>query len=103
MKKILILLGVLVIALTLGTAYADSKDMSAGEWNGITAFEHVSASSHDLAPGLTLANGITSFDVRIVVYGAEGAAAGGMRTAEPSMEPQNGITYFSTGVPSVSQ
>ena len=103
MKKILILLGVVVIALTLGTAYAANKDMSAGEYNGITAFEHVPVASHDVSPGLPLENGITAFDVRIEVSGAEGAAAGGLRTMAPAMEPQNGITYFSTGVPLESQ
>ena len=96
MKKILILLSVVVIALTLGTAYADSKDMSAGEFNGITAFEAVPAASHDLGPGLTLGNGITAFEVVPVEYRAEGAAAGGLGTMEPSMELRNGITVFDT-------
>jgi len=94
--KILILLGVLVIALTLGTAYAGSKDMSAGEYNGITVFEEVPIASHDFAPGLALANGITAFDVRIEVPGAEGSAAGGLRTMEPSTELRNGVTIFDT-------
>ncbi len=90
MKKTLIIMSVLVLVLTFGTAYA----MSAGEYNGITAFENVSAPSHDLAPGLTLANGITLFDVRIEVYGGEGSAAGGLRSMEPSREWKNGITVF---------
>jgi hypothetical protein len=94
MKKILILLVVLVVALTLGTAYADSKDMSAE--NGITVFEAVPAASHDLGPGLTLENGITAFEIVPVEYGAEGAAAGGLRAMEPSMELRNSITVFDT-------
>ena len=100
MKKILILLGVLVIALTLGTAYADNKDMSAGEYNGITAFEQAPVASHDFATGLALGNGITAFDVRIEIPGAEaeGSAAGGLRSMEPSTEPSNGITIFDTNV-----
>jgi len=94
MKKILIVLGVLVIALTLGTAYAASKDMSAGEYNGITAFEKVPVASHDVGLGLTLENGITAFDIRPVEW-AEGAAAGGLRSSmEPSKELRNGITVF---------
>ena len=48
--------------LHFGTAYA----MSAGEYNGITAFEKVAVPSHDLALGLTLENGITAFDIRPV-------------------------------------
>ena len=93
MKKILILLGVLVIALTLGTAYAGSKDMSAGEYNGITAFDKVPVASHDVGPGLALGNGITAFDIRPAEW-TEGAAAGGLRSTEPSMELRNGITVF---------
>ncbi len=94
MKKILIVLGVLVIALTLGTAYAGSKDMSAGEYNGVTAFEKVPIASHDLSPGLTLENGITAFEVLPMKAWEEGVAAGGGRTMEPTREFQNGITYF---------
>jgi hypothetical protein len=93
MKKLLIVLSVLVIALTFGTAYAGSKDMSAGEYNGITAFDKVPVASHDVGAGLTLENGITAFDVRSVPW-AEGAAAGGLSSTKPSMEPQNGITVF---------
>ncbi|HYA87183.1 MAG TPA: hypothetical protein VEI57_08990 [Nitrospirota bacterium] len=94
MKKILILLGVLVIALTVGTAYAGSKDMiAAGEYNGVTAFEKVPVASHDAGPGLTLENGITAFDIRPVEW-TEGAAAGGLRSMEPSKELRNGITVF---------
>jgi hypothetical protein len=102
MKKILIILGVLVIALTVGVAYADNMDMSAGEYNGITVFEKVPIVTHDLSPGLTAENGITAFEVRPAET-SEGAAAGGLRTMEPSMELQNGITYFSTGVPAESE
>jgi hypothetical protein len=99
MKKILILLGVLVVALTLGTAYADSKDMSAGVYNGITEFAPIPVASHDLGSGLVLANGVTAFDFPKIEYGAEGAAAGGLRTTmEPSMELRNGITVFDTDV-----
>ena len=94
--KILILLGILVLALTLGTAYAGSRDMSAGEYNGITAFEEVPSASHDFAPGLALANGITAFDLRIEVPGIEGSAAGGLLTMEPSKELSNGVTIFDT-------
>jgi len=96
--KILILLGILVLALTLGTAYAGSRDMSAGEYNGITAFEEVPSASHDFAPGLALANGITAFDLRIEVLapGAESSAAGGLSTMEPSKELSNGVTIFDT-------
>jgi hypothetical protein len=82
-------LSVLVIALTFGTAYA----MSAGEYNGITAFEKVAAPTHDLTLGLALGNGITAFDIRPAVY-AEGSAAGGLRSMEPSRELKNGITIF---------
>jgi hypothetical protein len=89
MKKVLIIMSVLVIALTFGTAYA----MSAGEYNGITAFEKVVPPSHDLASGLTLGNGITAFDIQPLVY-AEGSAAGGLRLMEPSREWKNGITVF---------
>ena len=89
MKKTLILLSVLVVALTFGTAYA----MSAGEYNGITAFEKVAVPSHDLGQGLTLENGITAFDNHIAVY-EEGSAAGGLRSTEPSRELRNGITVF---------
>jgi hypothetical protein len=96
MKKLLLLLGVLVIALTFGSAYAGSKDMSAGEYNGITVFEPVSAQSHDiyLGSGPVLANGITVFDSRPAESWAEGSAAGGLRDTEPSMELRNGITVF---------
>ncbi len=103
MKKILILLGVMVIVLAVGTAYADSTDMRAGVYNGITAFEKVPLPSHDVSLGLALGNGITAFDVRIEVPAAEGEAAGGLRTMEPSMKLDNGITYFSTGVPTESK
>ena len=93
MKKTLILLSVLVIALAFGTAYA--KDMSAGEYNAITVFEKVPVPSHDLGPGLALGNAITAFDIRRVQYtGSEGSAAGGLRSNEPSMEWHNGITVF---------
>ncbi len=96
MKRILILLSVVVIALTFGSAYAAEKDMSAGDYNGITAFEAVPLPSHDLGAGLSLENGITAFDVRPVEYSEEGSAAGGMSTTtmEPSIEFQNGITVF---------
>jgi hypothetical protein len=93
MKKILILVSVLVIALTFGTAYAGSKDMSAGEYNGITSFDKVPVASHDVGMGLALENGITAFDVRPAEY-AEGSAAGGLRSTEPSKELRNGITVF---------
>lgn len=93
MKKTLIILGVLVIALTLGTAYADSKDMCAGVCNGITAFDKVPVASHDVGAGLTLENGITAFDIRPVEW-AEGAAAGGLSSTEPHRELRNGITVF---------
>jgi len=95
MKKILILLSVLVVALTLGVAYAGDKDMS---YNGITAFAEVPTVSHDIGPGLTLENGITAFEVLPVEYWAEGAAAGGLRAMEPSMKLENGITIFDTSV-----
>jgi len=95
MKKTLILLSVLMVALTFGTAYAaDSKDMKAGEYyNGITVFEMVAAPSHDIGPGLALENGITAFDVRPVEW-SEGSAAGGLSSTEPSRELRNGITVF---------
>ncbi len=93
MKKTLILLSVLVIALTFGTAYA--KDMSAGEYNAITVFDKVPVPSHDLGSGLALGNEITAFDIRPVKYTEnEGSAAGGLRSTEPSMEWGNGITVF---------
>ena len=94
MKKLILLLSVLVIALTFGSAYAGSKDMSAGEYNGITVFEAVSVASHDAEPGLILGNGITVFDDRMAEYRAEGSAAGSLRETEPSMELRNGITVF---------
>lgn len=94
MKRILILLSVLVVALTVGVAYAGDNDMS---YNGITAFAEVPTASHDIGPGLVLENGITAFEVLPVEYWAEGAAAGGLR-AEPSMEVENGITIFDTSV-----
>ena len=93
MKKTLIILGVLVIALTLGTAYADSKDMCASVCNGITAVDKAPVASHDASAGLTLANGITAFDIRPAEW-AEGAAAGGLRSTEHSLELRNGITVF---------
>ena len=93
MKKTLIILGVLVIALAFGTAYADSKDMCAGVCNGITVVDKLPVTSHDLGAGLTLENGITAFDIRPVEW-AEGAAAGGLRSTEPHMELRNGITVF---------
>jgi hypothetical protein len=89
MKKILIIMSVLVIALTFGSAYA----MSAGEYNGITAFEKVPVPSHDISLGLVLGNGITAFDNHIVTY-AEGSSAGGLRSMEPRREWKNGITVF---------
>lgn len=92
MKKILILSGVLAIALTIGTAFA-GNDVSAGEYNGITVFQLAPVTTHDLASGLTLENGITAFDIRPVAY-SEGSAAGGLRTMEPSRELKNGITVF---------
>ena len=97
MKKILILLGVLVVALTLGTAYAESKDMSAGVYNGVTEFTPIAVASYDIGPGLALDNGVTAFDFPKIEYGAEGAAAGGLRsttTMKPSMELGNGVTVF---------
>jgi hypothetical protein len=96
MKRILILLSVLVVALTFGIAYAADKDMSAGEYNGITAFAEVPVASHDVGPGLALENGITAFDMRPAEW-TEGSAAGGLRT-EPTMELENGITIFDTSV-----
>ncbi|HYA86458.1 MAG TPA: hypothetical protein VEI57_05260 [Nitrospirota bacterium] len=98
MKKILIVLGVLVIALTVGIAYAGTEGMRAGEYNGVTAFERVPIASHDLSSGLYLENGITAFEP-LPAQAWEGAAAGGLRTMEPTMKLQNGITYFDTGVP----
>jgi hypothetical protein len=92
MKKTLIILSVLVIALTFGTAYA--KDMSAGEYNAITVFDKVLPASHDLGSGLALGNGITAFDIRPVAWAVEGKAAGGLRSTEPSMKYENGITVF---------
>jgi hypothetical protein len=92
MKKTLIILSVLVIALAYGTAYAD---MSAGTYNAITVFDKVLVPSHDLGSGLALGNGITAFDIRPVKYSeSEGAAAGGLRTTEPGMKWHNGITVF---------
>jgi hypothetical protein len=96
MKKILILLSVMAIALTFGSAYAGDKDMRAGEYNGITAFSVIPVVSHDLGPGLALGNGITAFDKSSVEYSAEGSAAGGLSAKEPSMELRNGITIFDT-------
>jgi hypothetical protein len=95
MKKILILLGVLVVVLTIGSAYAAEKSMSAGEYNGITAFAPVSLPSHDMGPGLVLSNGITAFDVRLAEWSAEGSAAGGLSTMEVR-KLDNGITIFDT-------
>jgi hypothetical protein len=97
MKKILILVGILVIALAVGTAYASTEKVSAGEYNGITAFYYVPAPSHDLSPGLSLENGITAFEV-VPREAWEGAAAGGLRIMEPAMELHNGITTFDTRV-----
>jgi hypothetical protein len=96
MKKILILLSVMAIALTFGSAYAGGKDMRAGEYNGITAFESVPVALHDVGPGLVLGNGITAFDIRPAASYAEGSAAGGLSAKEPSMELRNGITIFDT-------
>lgn len=99
MKKILILLSVAAIALTFGSAYAGGKDMSAGEYNGITAFESVPVVLHDAGPGLVPWNGITAFDIRPEESGAKGSAAGGLGATEPSMELRNGITIFDTNAP----
>jgi hypothetical protein len=93
MKRILILLSVLVIAFTFGTAYAGNKDIKAGEYNGITAFDKVPIASHDVGLGLALGNGITAFDIRPAEW-TEGAAAGGLRSTEPNRELYNGITVF---------
>jgi len=93
MKKTLILLSVLMVALAFGTAYADSKDMKAGEYNGIMVYEMVTAPSHDVGSGLALENGITAFDVRPVAW-SEGSAAGGLSSTELSRELRNGITVF---------
>ncbi len=96
MKKLLLLLSVLVIALTFGSAYAGSKDMSAGAYNGITVFEPAPAVAHgvDLGSGPILANGITVFESRPAESKAAGSAAGSLRETKPSMELRNGITVF---------
>jgi hypothetical protein len=95
MKKSLLILSVLVIALAVGTAYAGSNDMIAGDYNAITVFDRAPLPSHDLGAGLILGNGVTAFDIRAVKYNeSEGVAAGGLRSTEPSMEWQNGITVF---------
>lgn len=99
MKRTLILLTVLAVAVTVGTAYADEmgSKMSAGEYNGITAFGPVPAPSHEVGPGLTLGNGITAFEVPQIEYAieGEGAAAGGFRETETSSKVwENGITFF---------
>jgi hypothetical protein len=110
MKKILITIGVLAIALTLGVAFAAEKSMpmehemiSAATNNGITYFDTgpgcaiaVGAGAGGLAPGpgLELRNGITSFDLGLVPLVAKGSCVESTVSAGPTRD--NGVTIFDT-------
>jgi hypothetical protein len=99
MRKILIAVGVLVIALAFGTAYAAEKNMDGGLYNGVTAFVANPAPTMVETPEVALENGITVFTPEIKSakaeeYGSSGSAAGGMATEERDKVLYNGITDF---------
>jgi len=100
MKKLLIVLGILVIALTVGYAYAAEKDMSVD--NGITVVAESPLTAKLEGPGLAIENGITVFgtppeSTLAYEHGASGSAAGGMSEEGARMEFHNGITDFKGG------
>jgi hypothetical protein len=109
MKKILITIGVLAFALTLGVAYAaeesmpmKSEMMTAASYNGITYFDTgpgceiaLGAGAGGLAgPGLELKNGITSFDLGIAPLVAKGSCVESSVSEGPTRD--NGVTIFDT-------
>ncbi len=99
MKKLLIIVGAVVLALSFGTAFAADKEMSPGLYNGVTAFEPERLAARVAGPEMALENGITIFDTGISVaradeYGASGSAAGGMRAEDSHIDPWNGVTVF---------
>ena len=113
MKKLLIVLGILVIALTVGYAYAAEKSMDMSVQNGVTiykaTFEGPLAWEYGTAepvagvtkPCLALENGVTIFGEVCAgplayEYGT-GSAAGGVSPEELRMEFHNGITDFTGG------
>jgi hypothetical protein len=93
MKKIMFLTMMMVIALAVGSAYADESatwalTQSGNEPNnGITVFS-VGPADFD---SLTVGAG------EMIGSYAEGSAAGGWREEEALMEPYNGVTIFSAG------
>lgn len=94
MKKMLILIGAVVLVLAVGTAFAAEKEMSWGLSNGVTVFETFPAPTKVAGPDLALANGATIFEPIISAsaeeYGYHGSAAGGMAAEDLS----NGVTVF---------
>ncbi len=103
MKKTLVLLMIIALASTLGTAFAATPDRSAGLYNGITYFNLGPASTGGefVAPLTREAaampyNGITVFELGQSGtskrdYAASGSATGG---PAPEMKLYNGITVF---------
>ncbi len=95
MKRLLVLIGVVVLVLAFGTAYAAEKELTWGLSNGVTVFESYPAPSYIAGPELAVENGITIFEPVISTakaeYGdASGSAAGGM--AADNL--YNGVTVF---------
>ncbi len=95
MKKLLILIGALVLVLAVGSAYAAEKELTWGLSNGVTVFEPYAAPTYIAGPEVALENGVTVFEPIIssarAEYGdASGSAAGGMAAEEL----YNGITVF---------
>ncbi len=103
MKKALVLLMMIALVSTLGTAFAAAPDRSAGIYNGITYFDLGPASTGGeyVAPLTQEAtavpyNGATVFELGQPGrskrdYAASGSAAGG---PAPEMKLYTGITVF---------
>ncbi len=107
MKKTMVLLMMIALVSTLGTAFAADTaaalDRSAGLYNGITSFDLGPASTGGefVAPLMREAatvpyNGITVFELAQTGtskrdYAARGSAAGG---PAPELKLYNGITVF---------
>ena len=85
MKKIMLFTMMMVLALVVGSAYADESATWAG--NGITVFRIGPAEFDNVPLGAT----------EMSVYYEEGSAAGGWREEEALVEPYNGTTIFSAG------
>ncbi len=100
MKKLLIVIGVVVVALAFGTAYAADRDW--GLYNGVTVFIGNPEPTKLEAPELALENGVTIFEPVISTAKAEeygmGSAAGGMGAEDFHIDLYNGVTVFNPSI-----